>query len=147
VLVPTTVKPVTSSTTSIIGCSLNALKLKVYLSTGATVPTSIQFIGWNYCPDLAAWIPQALLSLGSLTFTAQTTVTSLGTLGALTAVTLNPGQAATSGNPSAAVILVNSGSLDNNTIFLNTRGCEFVQVITEFTPGTAGTLTILHAGL
>jgi len=82
-----------------------------------------------------------------MTFTAQTTVTSLGTLGAMTAVTLNPPQAATNGTPSAAATLVNSGSLENQTVFLNTRGCEFVQVITEFTPGTAGTLTILHAGL
>ena len=147
VLVPTTVKPVSSSTTSVIGCSLNALKFKLYLQTGSTVPTSIQFIGWNYCPDLGAWIPQALLSVSSLTFTAQTTVTSLGTLGALTALTMNPLAAATSGNPSSAVHFVNSGSLDNNTILLNTRGCEFVQVITEFTPGTAGLLTILHAGL
>lgn len=147
VLVPTTVKPVSSATTSIIGCSLNALKLKLYLATSATTPVSIQFIGWNYCPDLAAWIPQALLSISTLTFTSQTTVTSLGTLGALTALTMNPLAAATSGNPSSAVHFVASGSLDNNTIFLNTRGCEFVQVITEYTSGTAGTLTILHAGL
>ena len=146
VLVPTTVKPVASATTSIMGCSLNALKLKVYLATGATAPTSIVFTGWNYCPDLAAWIPQTLLSISSLTFVSQTTVTSLGTLQALTTLTLNPSPVAATSTPSAAALLVTTGT-DNQTIFLNTRGCEFVQVTTEFTPGTAGTLTILHAGL
>lgn len=146
VLVPTTVKPVSSSTTSVIGCSLNALKLKVYLSTSATVPTTIRFTGWNYCPDLAAWIPQTLLSISALTFASQTTVTSLGTLGALTTATLNPLSDASAGSPNGALLLATSGA-DNQTILLNTRGCEFVQVTSVYTPGTAGTLTILHAGL
>jgi hypothetical protein len=128
------------------GCSLNALKLKVYLSTSATFPSTIEFTGWNYCPDLGAWIPQSLLRITSLTFAAQTTVTSLGTLGALTTATLNPQSIATSGSPNSAVLLVTTGT-DNQTIHLNTRGCEFIQVTSEFTPGTAGTLTILYAGL
>jgi hypothetical protein len=128
------------------GSSLNALKLKVYLQTSATVPTTIRFTGWNYCPSLAAWIPQTLLSITSLTFAAQTTVTPLATLGALTTATLNPLSDASAGSPNGALLLSTTGT-DNQTILLNTRGCEFVQVTSVFTPGTAGTLTILYAGL
>ena len=121
----------------IIGGTVNYFKIKGYTTTAASVPT-IYIFGWNYSPQISAWVPQLLASLTSTVNASSQTLLTVGTVFELATYTKSTGDiktfSGTAGTGNAGFFLV------------DTLGSEFIEISAVSASSTA-TMTFLIAGL
>jgi hypothetical protein len=130
----TLTKPASATGNVTFGASLNYLKLKFY-TTGAA-PT-LYVMGWNYCNENRAYVPQLLVSF-TTTISAAQDLSAVGlsaTSYEITGATLSTGD--------AKIFTGTSTTLPGGFLLVDTLGCEFIQVYS----GTAGTIYVLNSGL
>lgn len=125
-------RPASATNNVVVGGNLNYLKFKVYSST-STAPT-IYVYGWNYCPELNAYVPQLLCSF-TTTLSGSQSLPVIGTAYEVIGATLSTGDAK----------IFSGASVNGGFLLVDTLGCEFI----DFRSNAAGgpTINILHAGL
>jgi|688.fasta_scaffold16103_21 hypothetical protein len=130
-----TTRPTDNSST-VIGTSLNYLKLKFYSSASSN--ESIFVWGWSFWPDQMAWVPQLLCSFTMVPNGSTSTVPGVGTVYEMVNATKLTGD---------VKIYAGVGATSNGGfVLVDTLGCQFVEVVAGGNPSQP-VISVLSSGL
>lgn len=135
----TATKPATSLTVStVVGSSLNYLKIKSFSSSTSIVPSFYVF-GWNYVVDTNSYVPQLLAYVvGTLDAAGATTIPGIGSVTEVTSYTLSQGD--------AKIYNGTTTTSAGGFLLVDTLGCEFIEIVPVNASGSAS-YTFLTAGV
>jgi hypothetical protein len=135
----TTTQPVAASGSTVMGTSLNYMKLKLLSST--TDALTVCVWGWSYCGTNGGyWIPQLIATVTTTQATASQVPPTLGTLYEVSTYVLTSGDAKLFNTPATAT----QGAF----ILVDTVGCQFLEVYaTTSSASTAADVYVFSSGL